>query len=216
MPFINRVEAARRLAARLAAYRGANPLVLAIPRGAAPMAHVIANALDGELDVVLVRKLGAPGNPELAIGSVTEDGCIFPVSGARDVDPAYVEAEARAQLAVLRRRRELYARPPVDARDRIAIVVDDGLATGATMLAALRAVRARGPRRLIAAAAVASRQAEEDVRALADEVVLLEVPRHFVAVAYHFDDFSPVTDAEVVALLEDHQVRSASDSRATA
>lgn len=216
MPFVNRVDAARRLAARLAAYRGANPLVLAIPRGAAPMAHVIATALGGDLDVVLVRKLGAPGNPEVAIGSVTEEGRVYWGSGAEDVDPEYVEAETREQLAVLRRRRALYARPPVPALDRIAIVVDDGLATGATMLAALRAVRARRPRRLIAAAAVASRQAEAEVRALADEVVLLEVPRHFVAVAYHFDDFSPVTDAEVVALLENHPIRSAPDSRATA
>ena len=162
MPFQNREHAAHLLAKQLDKYRGQNPLVLAIPRGAVPMAQIIADSLRGEMDVVLVRKLGAPGEPELAIGSVDETGHVYlaEYSYALAISDDYINAEKQAQLETLRKRRAMYTplRPSIDPCGRIAIVVDNGIATGATMIAALRAVRAKKPAKLIAAAAVASRQ----------------------------------------------------------
>jgi predicted phosphoribosyltransferase len=206
MPFKNREEAAQRLAEKLSAYRGRNPLVLAIPRGAVPMARILAGALDGEMDVVLVHKLGAPGNPELAIGSVDENGRVYlrPDIGPIGIGERYLLLEKRKQMKVLKDRRALYTpfRPPIDPSGRVVIIVDDGIATGATMVAALRAVRARKPARLIAAAAVASSEAVETVRGLADETVCLTVPDRFYAVGQFFDEFRPVSDEEAVEILK--------------
>lgn len=206
MAFDNRAQAAQMLARRLEQYRGRHPLVLAIPRGAVPMGRILADALDGELDVVLVRKLGAPYNPELAIGSIDETGSVYLDPDTRDLaDEAYLESETRAQLDMLRRRRRMYepAGSPIDAAGRIVIVLDDGIATGSTMIAALRAVRARKPGRLIAAVGVASAEALRLIRAEADDVVCLEVPEALVAIGYHFRDFSQVSDDEVVATLRE-------------
>ena len=158
--FDDREDAARQIAKRLAAYKGRNALVLAIPRGAVPMGRTLADALGAELDVVLVRKLGAPGNPELAVGAIDETGWAYVADYAGEVgaDAAYLEREKEKQLATLRKRRAQYTphRHPVDPAGRIAIVVDDGLATGATMMAALHAVRAKNPARLVCAVPVAS------------------------------------------------------------
>ncbi|HLG42146.1 MAG TPA: phosphoribosyltransferase family protein, partial [Planctomycetota bacterium] len=186
MPFQNRIEAARELAKELIAYRGRNPLVLGIPRGAVPMAAVVAEALDGELDVVLVRKLGAPGNSELAIGSISESGQVFLRDGVREagVSQAYLDREIKQQLKVLRERRELYTpvRACADPAGRAVIIVDNGVATGSTMLAALRSVRARGPEELVAAMAVAPPDTVRAIEAEADKVVVLETPERFFAV----------------------------------
>ena len=141
MPFENRIEAGELLGRRLAAYRGQHPLVLAIPRGAVPMGKVVADALEGERDVVLVRKLRAPQNPELAIGSVDEVGAVYLDPDLRDLwTDAYLEGETQRQLHTLRQRREAYGHvgPPVDAGGRVVIVLDDGIATGSSMIAALR------------------------------------------------------------------------------
>jgi putative phosphoribosyl transferase len=203
--FVDRIDAARQLAAALEAYRGRNPLVLAIPRGAVGMAAVIAEALGGELDVVLVRKLRAPGNPELAVGAVDESGWAYIASHAASVgaDAAHIEREKRTQLETLRARRARYtpARPPIDPAGRIAIVVDDGLATGASMIAALHAVRAKSPRELVCAVPVAAPESLERVRPYADRLVCLAAPAEFYAVGQFYREFPQVEDDEVVRVL---------------
>ena len=205
MPFQNREQAAHLLARRLEKYRGQNPLVLAIPRGAVPMARIIADSLGGEMDVVLVHKLGAPGEPELAIGAVDETGQVYLAEYAQDLEISddYINAEKQTQLETLRKRRALYTplRPPIDPCRRIVIVVDNGVATGSTMIAALRAVRAKGPARLVAAAAVASRETLRKIASEADETICLEVPARFYAVGQFFEDFSQVSDEQVVAIM---------------
>ncbi|MCZ2406427.1 MAG: phosphoribosyltransferase [Burkholderiales bacterium] len=203
--FQDRSDAARRLAASLQACAGQKPLVLAIPRGAVPMGRIIAQQLGGELDVVLVRKLHAPFQPELAVGAVDESGWTYTVPQAERVgaDAAYLAQETRTQMQALRARRALYTpvRAPIDPAGRTVIVVDDGLATGATMVAALHGLRAQHPARLICAVPVASREALALVRPLADEVVCLEVPPDFAAVGQFYRDFAQVEDSEVVRLL---------------
>jgi len=204
-PFNNREEAARLLAGRLTRYRGHRPLVLAIPRGAVPMGRIIADAIDGELDVVLVRKLGAPDNPEFAVGSVDEAGDVYISEDARAlrIDDEYLNRETRDQLAVLRRRRALYTpvRPPIDPAGRLVIVVDNGIATGATMIAALRAVRGKRPAELIAVVAVAPPETLNHIAREADDIIYLEAPEDFYAVGQFFLSFPQVTDDEVIELL---------------
>lgn len=206
MPFENRLEAGQKLASQLEKCRGRHPLVLAIPRGAVPMGKIVAEALDGDLDVVLVHKLRAPHNPELAIGSIDETGAVYLDPETRHLwNESYLETEKRAQLDVLRRRRQMYepAGAPIDAAGRVVIVLDDGIATGSTMIAALRAVRARHPAKLTAAAGVASREALQLIRPEADEVVCLETPEFMYAIGYHFRDFSQVSDEDVIATLRE-------------
>ena len=203
--FDSRIDAGRRLAKALDVYRARNPLVLAIPRGAVEMGAEIARLLEGELDVVLVRKLRAPYSPELAVGSIDESGWTYIAAHARqaDADEAYLAKERETQLALLRSRRAQYtpARAPVDAGGRIAIVVDDGIATGASMIAALHAVRAKKPARLICAVPVAAPDSAERVRDYADQLVCLETPRDFVAVGQFYRHFPQVEDEDVVKLL---------------
>ncbi|MGH8698048.1 MAG: phosphoribosyltransferase [Burkholderiales bacterium] len=205
MTFESRTDAARRLAQALEKYRGRNPLVLAIPRGAVEMGRVLADELEGELDVVLVRKLGAPYSAEFAVGAIDETGWAYIADHARSAgaDEAYLEREQQRQLEILRRRRAQYTphRPPIDPKSRIAIVVDDGLATGATMIAALHAVRARQPERLVCAVPVAAPDSLELVRPYCDEIVCLEAPPGFFAVGQFYREFRQVEDDEVIGLL---------------
>lgn len=203
--FQNRDDAARRLATALAAYKGKNPLILAIPRGAVPMGKTLAALLGGELDVVLVRKLRAPYQPEVAIGSVDEGGWsyIAPYAAEVGADQDYIAEEKHRQLETIRSRRVRYSpiRPPIDPAGRTVIVVDDGLATGATMIAALHGLRHRHPAKLICAVPVASPRALAKVRPMADKVVCLLAPEDFQAVGQYYGEFLQVEDNEVMELL---------------
>jgi predicted phosphoribosyltransferase len=205
MMFRDRNEAGKMLARALTKWRGKNPLVVAIPRGAVPMAKVIADVLDGQLDIVMTRKLHAPGNPEFAIGAVDETGWRYLADYAEQTGATrrYIDHEVAMELETMRRRRAEYTpgRAPIDPAGRIVIAVDDGLATGATMIAALHALRARNPKRLVCAVPVAAAAAVEKVRPYADELVCLDAPEFFYAVGQFYRSFAQVDDAEVVALL---------------
>ena len=203
--FADRIEAAKRLAVALDHYRGKNPLVLAIPRGAVPMGRVVADELGGELDVVLVRKLRSPSSAEFAVGSVDETGWAYIAPHARRAGATdhYLKQEQHAQLEILKQRRALYTpgQAPLDPAGRIVMIVDDGLATGATMIAALHAVRVKAPAKLVCAVPVAAPDSLELVGPYADEVVCLETPENFFAVGQFYRSFPQVEDEEVVALL---------------
>jgi len=207
--FRDREQAARQLAERLFAYKGQNPLVLAIPRGAVPMAKIVAEALGGEFDVVLVRKLGAPGNPEFAIGAIDETGWAYlgPYAALAGGDAVFIERTKARELETIRKRRAQYSplHPPIDPAGRIVIVIDDGLATGSTMLAALHALRQRAPQKLVCAVPVAPPDTLEKVGEQADEVVCLYAPENFQAVGQFYADFGQVEDDEVIALLSERK-----------
>ncbi|HXH06193.1 MAG TPA: phosphoribosyltransferase family protein [Vicinamibacterales bacterium] len=206
MLFRDRAHAARLLAERLEPYRGRATVVAGMPRGGVPMARIIADTLGADVDVVLVRKLGAPGNPELAVGAVDEHGHVFVADHAASVGAtdAYLAAETARQLAVLREQRRRYtpSRPPLDPRGRTVVIVDDGIATGATMIAAVRAIREHDPARVVVAAGVAPAETVERLASEADDVVCLATPWPFDAVGRFYDDFSQVSDEEVVRALE--------------
>lgn len=204
--FHNRQDAGERLAAALLPYRTADTLVLGIPRGGVPVAAGIAGALGAELDVAIARKLGVPGEPELAMGAVTATGRLYLDRGIiarRDVSPEQVaeviareSTEAKARDALFRG-----GRPEPAIAGRTVIVVDDGIATGATFRATLQAVRAQGPARLVAAAPVGPREISELLQTDADVVVCLATQEPFEAVGFSYDDFHAVPDDTVAAIL---------------
>jgi len=203
--FKDRSDAAQQLAQRLLRYRGQHPLILAIPRGAVPMGQVLATALQGDLDVVLVHKLCAPFDPEVAIGAIDETGrtWLAPHASELGATAKYVQAERQRQLRVLHERRQRYTpiHAPMQISGRLVIVVDDGVATGATMIAALTMLQAQGPARLVCAVAVASAEALSQIRPLADEVICLSVPVGFQGVGQYYERFEQVDDDEVMTLL---------------
>jgi putative phosphoribosyl transferase len=208
MPFSNRVEAGRKLAQALAAYKDQRPVVLALPRGGVPVAAEIAKALNAPLDLVLVRKIGVPFQPELAMGAVVDGREPLVVRNEDVIELAGIgEAEFAAvrdrELAEIARRRKLYLgdRPHPEIKGHTAIVVDDGIATGATTRAALRAIRARGPRKLVLAVPVAPTQSLQELREEADDIVCLEDYEDFGAIGFFYADFRQISDAEVIDLL---------------
>jgi len=208
MKFRNRTDAGQRLAAALGAYAGRRPVVLALPRGGVPVGAAVATALGAPLDLVLVRKIGAPRQPELALGAVVDGGAPMVVRNrqileATGTSDAQFDAIGARELAEIERRRARYfgARPAIDVAGRVAIVVDDGVATGATMRAALQATRRRGPACLVLAVPVAAPDALESLRADVDDVVCLSSPDGFMGVGQFYDDFRQLTDDDVIALL---------------
>ena len=205
-PFVDRCDAGQRLADLLLPLRGQDVLVLGIARGGVPVAAQVARSLGAELDVVVARKIGAPGQPELALGAVTADGARFVnVALVRDLDLStwlvrLLADEQRAEARV-RERRLRGARPPPRIADRTVIVVDDGLATGATMRAALRSVHRGGPSRVIAAAPVVAGPTAQALRRQAAGVVSILEPDSFFAVGLYYEHFEPVSDDAVRQLL---------------
>ncbi len=203
--FVSREQAAELLAQELIRYKGRHPLVLAIPRGAVPMGSLIASQLDGELDIVLTHKLCAPMDPEYAIGAIDESGWVYisPVAARAGISPSYLEQEKKRQLDSLKHRRIRFksGKKPAAVKGRIAIVVDDGLATGATMIAALHAIRAREPARLVCAIPVAPSDTLDRVSELADEVICLQVPDDFRSVGQFYQHFPQVEEDEVIRIL---------------
>ena len=206
-PYRDRAEGGQALAAALARYADRpDVLVLALPRGGVPVAYEVARALDAPLDVFLVRKLGVPGHEELAMGAVASGGVRVlnrEVVDALAIPERVIDAVTASEEQELARRERAYRddRPPPDARDRTVILVDDGLATGSTMRAAVAALRQQGPRRIVVAVPVAAPQTLEELGQEADEAVSPLAPEPFYAVGLWYDDFSPTTDDEVRALL---------------
>jgi len=208
MRFENRQDAGRRLADALRHYRNAHPVVLGVPRGGVPVASEVAARLAAPLDVVIVRKLGAPAQPELAIGALVDgdhpEEVLNPdVIALAQVPRSYVEREAARQLVDIRRREALYrpGSPPLQLRGRTVIVVDDGIATGASIRAALRAVRRAAPKRLVLAVPVAPPDTVAALRGEVDDLVCLHSPDDFAAVGQFYDDFRQTTDDDVIRLL---------------
>jgi putative phosphoribosyl transferase len=209
MTFADRREAGRRLAERLAPYEAEDPIVLALPRGGVPVAYEVAEALHAPLDVLFVRKIGAPGHAELGIGAVV-DGHDPQVVLNPEFEslvaayPGYVDEQVKEELEEIERRREAYlgGRAPMDVRGRVVLVIDDGVATGGTMHAALHAMKRAGARRVILAVPLAPPTALPTFRGEADEIIALETPEPFLAVGLWYADFAQTTDQEVVTLLE--------------
>jgi len=207
-PFADRAEAGRLLGQRLGHLAADAPVILALPRGGVPVALEIARALAAPLDLVLVRKIGAPSQPELAVGAVVDGGRAEVVVNdaiARQLQLSqeWIDAAAARELGELERRRQhfLTDRAPLPIEGRTAVLVDDGIATGATMEAALKATRRAGAKRLVLAAPVAPRETIDRLGRLADEVVCLATPRPFRAIGLFYRDFGQIDDAEVVEML---------------
>jgi putative phosphoribosyl transferase len=205
--FRNRQDAGRRLADRLAALREERPVVVGLPRGGVPVAAEVASALDAPLDVIIVRKLGVPAQPELGMGAIGEDGVRVlneTVVRAAGVPAGAIDAVEQRERAEVERRARRYRgdRARLSLDGRTVIVVDDGIATGGTARAAVQVARAQGARRVVLAVPVAPPGAVEEMRAVADEVVCVESPHGFAAVGQWYEDFTQTSDDEVVRLLD--------------
>ncbi|AYF72674.1 phosphoribosyltransferase [Nocardia yunnanensis] len=205
MIYPDRGAAGRALGASLRHLRAADPVVLGLPRGGVPVAAAVRESIGGQLDVLLVRKLGVPWQPELAMGAIGEDGVrvlnhdVMRHSGVTPNQLSAVEDQERAELE--RRRRVLRARPPIPLRDRTVVIVDDGMATGATVAAGCEIARLHRPHRVVVAVPVSSIEALHRIRGLADELVCPWAPPSLGGVGAAYTDFHQLTDAEVVELL---------------
>jgi putative phosphoribosyl transferase len=207
--FSDRFEAGRRLADALEAYRGKDVVVLALPRGGVPVAVEISSRLGAPLDLLLVRKIGVPSQPELAMGAVIDGDDPVVVRNESVIRLSWVSAAefdeaCRKQLAEIERRRRRYLgdRPPVEVAGRISIVVDDGIATGATVRAAIRGLKKRNPAQIILAVPVAPPETVAELRREADEVICLLEPDDLGAIGFFYRDFDQLSDEDVVRLLE--------------
>ncbi|MDE1935782.1 phosphoribosyltransferase [Bradyrhizobium sp.] len=209
MVFHDRTDAGRQLARALLKYKGQHPVILALPRGGVPVGAEVASVLDAPLDLVLVRKIGVPNQPELAMGAVT-DGKVPAVVRNNDIielcgisDQSF-DSVCREELAEIERRRQRYIRdrPRAEVEGKVAIIVDDGIATGATTLAAIKAVRSRKPRELVLAVPVAPFDSIRRLHSEVDAIVCLDTPRDLGAIGYFYEDFRQVDDEKVIATLK--------------
>ncbi len=220
--FADRREAGRKLADALTPHAAQHPVVLALPRGGVPVAYEVAIALDAPLDLLFVRKVGAPGHPEFGIGAVVDGSdpqLVIDEAAVRrlQLPPAYIEQQARRELLEIERRRRAYLgdRKPLPVQDRTAIIVDDGIATGGTVRAALHGLTKARARRVVLAVPVAPADTLGSLRAVADEIVCLATPEPFFAVGLHYGDFTQTTDEEVIALLHEARTRTMQEARYT-
>jgi putative phosphoribosyl transferase len=214
--FADRKTAGRQLSQRLQYLRHEEPVVLALPRGGVPVGFEIAEGLDAALDIVLVRKIGVPWQPELALGAVVDGAdpqIVINDSLAAElaIDESYIKSETARQLEEIERRRKLYLgdRPPVPLAGRTVIVVDDGIATGSTVRTALRAIRNAGAGKIVLAVPVAPRDALDELQGEVDEIICLSTPSPFIAVGAHYAEFAQLADADVILLLEERHKRMA-------
>jgi predicted phosphoribosyltransferase len=208
IPFESRADAGRRLARALGRFKPRHPVILALPRGGVPVAAEIASALDAPLDLLLVRKIGVPSQPELAMGAVVDGASPIIVRNediirAVEINLSAFDAACHKELAEIERRRETYLgdRARTDITGRVVIIVDDGIATGATIKAALQAVRQRNPKELVLAVPVAPPETVSELRPLIDDLVCLETPELFGAIGYFYRDFEQLEDSDVIAIL---------------
>ncbi|WP_375206668.1 phosphoribosyltransferase [Hyphococcus sp.] len=215
--FRDRREAGRQLAEKLLSFAKAEPIVYALPRGGLPVADEVAKRLDAPLDLILVRKLGAPGHEELAIGALVDGAAPTTilhqdVIAELNVPDAYIQSVETDALAEIERRRKLYMKdqPPLPAKDRTAIIVDDGLATGATMEAAVAAMCKAGAAQIIVAVPVAPRDTIEKLEKIADDVIALETPYPFWSVGSWYQSFPQLTDEDVIETLAHRHAEDAS------
>ena len=203
--FRDRVDAGRRLAEALSKYRDQPVVVFALPRGGVVLGAEAARFLDAPLDLIVVRKIGHPDAPEYAIGAVAEDGYVVTnPDETRFIDPAWLNDAASAEWREAQRRRRLFvgARQHIPAKDKIAILVDDGLATGLTMEAAIHAVRKRRPRSVVVAVPVAASETAAKIKRHVDDLIVLHIPPLLEAIGDFYQDFTQVTDEEVVTLMK--------------
>jgi putative phosphoribosyl transferase len=208
MYFSDRQEAGEQLAARLESYRDQNPLILAVPRGGVPVARPIWEKIGGDLDLIITRKIGAPNQPELAVGAVAGDGFVMlndrvlsRVRASKD----YIDEAVKKEVAEIKRRLEIYRgeREEPAAGNRLVILVDDGVATGYTLLAALRSLRAKKPSKLILAVPVGPPETLDMFESEVDRLIYLEAPANFAAVGQFYNRFDQVSDSEVISTLRE-------------
>lgn len=214
MPFENRVDAGERLGRALQKYQHDDPIVVALPRGGVPVAAEVARALDAHLDVLIVRKIGVPWHAELAMGAVVDgtppvtlrNDDVIAMAKVTEADFVAVRDRELAEIARRRQRYMAHLAPAASMKGRTIILVDDGAATGATIRVAVRALRLRGPARIVVALPVASSSAIATLTAEADAVICLETPNDFDAIGHYYRDFGQIQDEEVLQILARHTV----------
>jgi len=206
MRFKDRIDAGRKLAQALDKYKEKHPLIFALPRGGVVLGAEIAESFNAPLDLVIARKIGHPDSPEYAIAAVTEDGSLETNKAeVASVDQAWFKLEVQKEITEAQRRRQQYlkGREPADVKDKIVIIVDDGIATGLTMLAAIKDIKKRGPQKIIVAIPVTPQDSAQILRKYADELVVLEEPKDYMwAVGAYYDNFEQVDDDEVITIMD--------------